>query len=206
MGLAGFFLVGFLLVHLGGNLLLYVNFESYNHYAHALHASPILKVAEVGLLVLFAVHILWALGLSWQNQKARPIAYAVKRSKQGEHAWSPSAFMLVSGTIVFIFILLHLSDFRFALRLVGPEDEEKATRALRILQNPITMTVYFFGSLFIGYHLWHGFQSFFQTFGLRHPKYTPCIQKIGIFLAVIFALGFVSFPIWALLIKWGILS
>src|SRR5262249_38959793 len=68
MAITGLALCGFLVAHLGGNLLLYVGEESYNHYAHTLHAQKILlPIAEIGLLVLFVGHIWLALKTKFEN-------------------------------------------------------------------------------------------------------------------------------------------
>jgi len=206
MGLSGFLLIGFVIIHLSGNFLLYIGFEDYNHYAHSLHATRLLYAAEVILLVLFFAHIYYAFLTTRENRKARLIPYEMKKSKQDKAPWTPSAVMFISGAIVLAFILLHLADFRFELRNAGATGEDPALRALRKLQDPITASVYFVGSLFLGWHLLHGFQSVFQTFGLNHPKYTPWIKRLGILLAIIIGLGFASFPVWAFLKKWGILA
>jgi len=205
MGLTGFLLIGFVVVHLAGNLLLYAGFENYNVYAHKLHGTSLLLGAEIGLLILFVLHVFYALQTSLENRRARPEGYVKSKSKQDRSPVNASAIMFVSGAIILGFVILHLADMRFALRLAGPAEEDPASRTFRVLQNPISATVYFFGSIFLGYHLWHGFQSVFQTFGLRHPRYTPLIRGFGIFLAILLALGFASFPVWANLKKWGIL-
>jgi succinate dehydrogenase / fumarate reductase cytochrome b subunit len=207
VGLTGLGLVLFVISHLGGNLLLYLGMEQYNAYAHGLHSKEfLLHIAEVGLLIFFVVHILLAIQVSRENRKARPVDYALRRSKQDRGRFNSSNIMLFSGTLVLAFVLLHLADLRFNLRhRVGPE-VEPATHTLLVLQDPISGTVYFFGSLLLGYHLWHGIQSVFQTYGLNHHRYTPWIKKIGIALAVLLGLGFASFPVWGLLIKLGVLS
>ncbi|HKY64297.1 MAG TPA: succinate dehydrogenase cytochrome b subunit [bacterium] len=206
MGLTGFFLIGFTLIHLAGNLLLYVGDGAYNHYAHSLHANPsLVLVAEIILLILFGAHIVLGFQLTIANRRARPEAYEMRRSKQGNTKATPSATMYVTGALVLGFILLHLADFRFHLHNPGPEGEEPFVKALRLLQDPITASVYFLGSLLLGWHLWHGFQSAFQSLGLRHPKYTPFIRKFGVALAILLGLGFASFPVWAYLKKFGVL-
>ncbi len=205
MGLTGLLLIGFVIVHLAGNLLLYVGIEDYNNYAHALHSKPgLVLVAEIGLLALFLAHILIAVGITRENRAARPEGYQMRRSKQNRTAATPSALMFVSGAILLGFILLHLADFRFHLRNPGPDGEEPFAKALRLLQDPVSAGVYFVGSLFLGWHLVHGFQSVFQTLGWNHPKYTPLIKKAGVALAVVLALGFASFPVWAMLKKYGV--
>ncbi len=204
MGLTGAFLMVFIVVHLLGNLLLYVGFQSYNDYAHSIHSTSLLYVAEAGLYTLFILHLYLALVLTRANRQARPEGYTKVKSKQGHSKAYPSAVMFVSGTILLGFLILHLADFTFLLRLQGPPEESPADKALRILQDPISAPVYFLGCLFLGWHLWHGFQSSFQSFGLNHPRYTPWVKRFGVLCAILMAIGFASFPVWANLKKWGI--
>lgn len=205
MGLSGLMLIGFCIVHLSGNFLLYAGFDKYNVYAHTLHSTFLLYYAEIALLLLFLGHVFYAFQITLSNRRSRDSHYAVKKSKQGRSNVTPSAVMFISGAIVLGFVLLHVAEFRFELRLPGPAGEEPADRTLRILQDPISASVYFIGSLLLGYHLWHGVQSAFQTLGANHPKYTPWIKKLGVLLAITMAFGFASFPVWALLKKYGVL-
>lgn len=202
IGLSGLALIGFVVVHLAGNLLLYAGLEQYNTYAHALHSQKlILPIAEVALLVLFVTHIALAIKVTRQHRQARTQAYGQHRSKQGRTKATASALMIVSGFIILGFLFLHLADMRFNLRnAVGPE-VEPATHTLLVLQDPVSAIVYFLGSLFLGYHIWHAFQSVFQTYGLNHHQYTPWIKRVGKILAIILALGFASFPVWGMLVR-----
>lgn len=211
MAITGLALCGFLVVHLGGNLLLYVGAEEYNDYAHALHAQKILlPIAEIGLLILFVGHICLAFKTSLENNAARTSPYAMKQTKmeEGPLAAPASSTMMITGIVVLVFLVVHLSDFRFDvyLRHLGIAQivhGERGTdlapfeRALQILRSPVTFIVYIAGSLFLGYHLLHGFQSAFQTLGVNHPKYTPIIRFLGFVFAVTVAIGFGSFPFWA---------
>lgn len=205
MGVTGLALCGFLAVHLAGNLLLYAGEESYNAYAHALHAQKILlPIAEVGLLLMFVGHLALAVSTRRQNDAARPVDYAVRQSKreEGPFVAPPSAVMFGTGVIVLLFLLLHLSDFRFGLRnkaLVA--GQEPFRKAVLLLRDPLTAVVYVAGSLVLGYHVWHGFASAFQSLGLRHTKYTPTIERLSLVFALVVAAGFGSFPLWAWLFK-----
>jgi len=205
IGFTGVFLIIFVIAHLSGNLLLYVGLEAYNDYAYALHKNEsLLHAVEIILLALFVTHILMAISVSRQHKKARPDKYAQHRSKQERSKVTPSAVMLVSGIIVLGFLLLHLADLRFDLRHSVPPSVEPAEHTLLVLQDPISAIVYFFGSLFLGWHIWHAFESVFQTYGLNHPRYTPLLKNIGILLAIILAIGFASFPVLGILLKYGV--
>ena len=201
MAITGLALCGFLVAHLGGNLLLYVGEDSYNHYAHTLHAQKILlPIAEIGLLVLFVGHIWLALKTKFENDAARPVTYAMRQSKldEGPLAAPASSIMFATGIIVLLFLILHLSEFTFQLRHTEElKGLEPYAKAILILNDPLTFVVYIAGSLVLGYHLLHGFQSAFQTLGINHPKYTPFIKFVGLLFAIIVAAGFGSFPLWA---------
>lgn len=203
MGLTGLLLCGFLVVHLAGNLLLYVGADAYNHYAHSLHEQKaLLLVAEIGLLLLFLAHIVLAIRLTMENRAARKSRYLVQVSKIDGQNFNKlagaDAWMFVSGSIVLGFILLHLVDFRFELRSeLVYEGKEPFQKALMVLQTPLTFGVYIVGALFLGWHLSHGFASAFQSLGINHPKYNGLIRGVSLVFAIAIALGFASFPLWA---------
>ncbi|HCS50392.1 succinate dehydrogenase cytochrome b subunit [Rubinisphaera sp.] len=208
MACTGFLLCGFLVMHLIGNLLMYVGPDVYNNYAHTLHSQEMLiKVAEFGLLILFAIHIWLGFETNLENRESRKTRYAVKKSKIPErkipYFLSPENYMLFTGVIVFIFLLIHLGDFTFNItmpdKLKGREPYDKA---IIIMRTPLSTISYIIGVLLLGWHLSHGVTSMFQTLGLKHPKYDPMIRAIGPVFAVIIAVGFASFPIYAWLIPY----
>jgi len=204
LGITGLLLCGFLVVHLSGNMLMYVGAGEYNRYAHALHEQvELLAIAEIGLLLLFLAHVTLAVITRNENKDARQHEYAVKASKQGPPLlqFQPHNWMFVTGAVVLAFVLLHLLDFRFELRNPGPTDEEPFDRAVRLLKDPITFGGYVVGVLVLGVHLSHGFASAFQSLGLNHPKYNKCIKVVGSGFALVVAVGFASFPLWANLFR-----
>jgi succinate dehydrogenase / fumarate reductase, cytochrome b subunit len=200
VGLSGLFLIGFLAVHLAGNLFLYLGPEAYSHYAQALHANSLLPVAEVVLFAGFLVHIAFAMILHARSSKARPEGYAMLGTKQGKPRLASSKTMVISGLVVLAFLVLHLMDMKFEIRHDSAQFEDSIREALHtiaVLQDPLSAVVYFVGSLLIGYHLNHGFQSTFQSLGLNHPKFSPVIKTVGFIFALIVGVGFASFPVWA---------
>jgi succinate dehydrogenase / fumarate reductase cytochrome b subunit len=110
---------------------------------------------------------------------------------------------MVTGVVVLAFLLVHLSDFKwFDLRHTAPATNlEPFDKALVILQDKISFAVYIVGSVVLGYHVLHGFQSAFQTLGFNHPKYTPFIKFLSLVFAITVAVGFGSFPLWAVAFK-----
>ncbi len=204
IALSGLLLCGFLAVHLAGNLLMYVGPDAYNTYAHTLHSQEwFVKFAEFGLLILFGAHIIIALNTDRDNRSARAKNYQVKETKQQTflpYQLLAENWMIISGLIVLCFLIVHLSDFTFQTtpglmeKIKGHEPFDKA---IIILRNPLHALLYVTGVLLLGWHLSHGFRSAFQTLGLNHPKYTKGIETLGKVFALVVALGFASFPIWA---------
>lgn len=202
MGATGLLLCGFLVVHLAGNLLLIKGSESYNAYADALHSNELLPVAEIGLLVLFVIHIVLGFVTTRSNSAARNVTYAVKETKiqNSTLLFAPSSTMFATGLVVLIFLVLHVSDMRLGhlnIRLEMPEHESPYDQAVRVLRDPISFGVYIVGSLILGLHLAHGFQSAFRSLGLNHPKYTPFLHWLGVIFSIVIAFGFASLPLWA---------
>ena len=209
MGATGLLLCGFLVVHLAGNLLMYKGAQHYNDYAAALHSNELLPLAEAGLFVLFILHIILAFSTTRLNTSARSVGYTVKETKQSSDPglWRirPQSTMFLTGAIVLGFLILHLIDMRFAdwsrnlaafsSRFHFPESENPFEHAIRVLKDPISAGVYVIGSLFLGYHLSHGFQSAFRSLGFAHPKYTPILKSLSILFGVVIAIGFASLPI-----------
>lgn len=205
MAVTGLALCGFLVLHLSGNLLLYAGAQAYDHYAHTLHAQKLLlAVAEFGLLILFVGHIVLAFANNAENNAARPVGYAVTQSKmdQGPFVAPASSVMMGTGLVVLLFLLLHLADFTFSeWGIRSHEGDTPFSKAVAVLRDPLSAVVYVVGSVVLGYHLLHGFQSAFQSLGINHPGYTPLIRLLSLVFAVTVAAGFGSFPLWAWAIK-----
>jgi succinate dehydrogenase / fumarate reductase, cytochrome b subunit len=204
MGITGLLLCGFLVTHLAGNLLMYVSPQAYNSYAHTLHSqAALLRVAEVALYALFILHIYLAFRTTQENRAARRSRYAIKRSKLdvAPHTTSwplhPEAWMFVSGAIVLFFLIVHLSDFAWEIRLPGKPGEEVFNKTIRILNDNVTAVIYLVGTVILGVHLWHGFSSAFQSLGFRNSRYEGLIKWTGVVFATLIGLGFASFVFFA---------
>lgn len=195
---AGFLLIGFLVAHLAGNLLLFVGGEQFNAYAEALEHNPLLPLAEGGLVGLFLVHILLSARATWANRSARPVAY---ESYKGKGARTPgSRTMAITGTLILVFIVVHVATFKFdvgGLKGQTPGTEESLyAHVITWFTNPWYAAFYILAVAGVGLHLSHGVQSAMQTFGVNHPRYTPLIHKAGLGLAAVLFLGFASIPVY----------
>ena len=198
MALTGLLLVGFLIAHLAGNLLLYKDAEAFEAYAKKLHdLGPLLYVLEFGLLALFVGHIAMAVRTIVENRKARHSKYAVQADRGGKTL--ASATMPLTGTIVLLFLFWHLIDFRFdggfkGLFADGGDGAGAADIVWDTLGGTAHMAVYLLGIAALTLHLTHAIQSAVQSLGLRHPKWTPIVERGGLVLAVLIGLGFASIP------------
>ena len=191
MAVTGLSFCGFLGAHLAGNLTLYSGADAFNSYAEHLHSlGPLLTVAELGLLTLFAVHVVTGLILWLQNRKARPERYAVDHSAGGRTLGSRT--MPYTGLLILLFIIYHLMNFHFV-------DKSRTTIYAIVsgtFANPVQMVLYIAAMVVVAVHVSHGFWSLFQTLGANHPKYMPAIKVVGLVFALIVGVGFGFIPIY----------
>jgi len=202
MAVTGSFLLIFLIIHLIGNITLFFGPGAFNAYVSALDTiKPLIRVIEVVLLAAFVLHIFNGLRLWIENKVARGTNYKVNGSSENSTVFSRTMFL--TGSIVFIFLVLHLGTFFWRFNVHDPEGLAQHHQyydiVLGFLQMPWYSILYIIAVLLLGFHLNHGFQSAFQTFGWNHNRYFPFIQKIGTLYAIIMALGFASMPLYFLL-------
>lgn len=181
---SGLLLIGFLLSHLAGNLLMLKSPEAFNSYAEYLKHHPLLIPAEIGLALLFIGHIALGLKVSWENRLARPEGYDTKTTEGGRTIGSRT--MKYTGLLTLIFLGVHL----FTFKISHPHDISLFEWTLTYFRLPLYTSFYIFALVSLGIHLSHGFQSSFQTFGVSHPKYTPAIKAFGTLFAVLITAGF----------------
>lgn len=206
--LAGLFLMTFLAVHLSTNLLMLIpdNGEAFSRAVGFLTTNPLIKVMEIVLFSGFIIHILLAAYVTLRNWAARPIGYKVV---QKSNTYFMSKYMIHTGAIVFIFLLLHLWHF-YAIKIgiVPKADVMKDIHdfyplAVKFFKIPLFSIGYIIAFVFLGFHLNHALQSGFQTLGLNHNKYTPAVKMISAIYAIIVAVGFTIIPFYFLFIHKG---
>lgn len=200
MALSGLALIGFLITHLSGNLLIYrgETGEAFDAYEHMLSSNPLLPVAEIALLALFVVHVALAFRLSMQNRESRRDRYAVRASRGAKTL--ASASMLTTGLVILFFLVIHLWDFRIG-KTSAAEGYSMAAMVRARLQTPAGAGIYALSMIALGLHLSHAFRSAVHTLGLKHPRIDPVIGRLSIGIAVLLALGFASFPIFFFLTR-----
>ena len=194
MALAGLFLLLFLPVHLGINLMLLKNDpEPFNNAAHFMASFPLIKVVEVLLIVLLLVHIVYGITLQILNWLTRPVRYYV-RNKSETSAFSK--FMIWTGGSVLIFLVIHFFNFYFIkLGLVEGDPEDFYSVAWQLFNIPGYVILYWVCFLLLGFHLYHALQSAFQTLGLANDFWTPVIKAVSLIYAIILPAGFAVIPL-----------
>lgn len=200
MALTGSFLLIFLLVHLIGNITLFFGANAFNGYVKTLDViKPLIRVIEIVLLAAFLLHIFNGVKLWFENKSARGTErYKINGSSENTDLFSRTMFL--TGSIVFIFLVIHLGTFFWRFNVHDPDQlanvHEYFTIVINFFQIWWYVILYIIAVLLLGFHLNHGFQSAFQTFGWNHKKYFPLVKKVGTLYAIIMALGFASMPIY----------
>ncbi|HWP83154.1 MAG TPA: succinate dehydrogenase cytochrome b subunit [Bacteroidota bacterium] len=193
MSLTGLFLCTFLLEHLIGNLLVFKGEETYNAYTEFMVANPLIRTIEIGLFAALLFHPLIGFLLWLHNRKARSTSY--EDYKLAENTQLASRITMLSGTIILLFLIVHLRTFFVPLRFgdVHPSPYGLIQEAFSSLSYSL---FYLVALVLLGYHLKHGFQSAFQSLGLRHTKYNKLIDTAAAIFWLIIPLGFATIPIY----------
>ena len=202
LALAGVFLMLFLCTHLLTNLLMLTgDSQAFNAAVEFLSTNPVIKVVEYVLFAGFLIHILFGVIVWVNNSRARPVKYYVAQDSETSYF---SKFMIHTGLIIFVFLVIHLVNFYF-IRLGLVEVPEYAkdshdfySMAEVLFKDPLYVIIYLVSFLFLGFHLKHAFQSAFQTMGLNHDKYFPAIKVIGTIYALVISIGFSIIPVYFL--------
>jgi succinate dehydrogenase / fumarate reductase, cytochrome b subunit len=205
MSLTGLFLMLFLVVHLLGNLQLLADDggEAFNTYAFFMTHNPLIKLISYSLYFFILLHAYQGIALWLYNRSARGNSrYAVQHTRSTERASRNMAWL---GIVIFIFLILHLWQFWLQMKMgVLPPVEVEAydhpvqnlyLPVMEAFANPLYVLFYVVCMVVVGFHLWHGFWSAFQTLGLSHKRYTPLIKTVGYVYSVGMAVGFAIIPI-----------
>lgn len=196
MAASGLLLVGFLVVHLSGNLLVFAGRDAFNEYSEALISNHLIYLAEAALLALFLLHVVQAILVTRANRAARPHGYAVKRRTGPPSNKSlASSTMILSGLVVLLFVPIHLVTFKFGpvyQQADKPETRDLYRLVLEVYRDPLHVAWYVFAMTVIGFHLWHGFASGFETLGIASRRW---LRHLSMGLAVLIAGGFALIPV-----------
>ncbi|MCA9555682.1 MAG: succinate dehydrogenase cytochrome b subunit [Myxococcales bacterium] len=199
MALTGLAWFGFLIGHLTGNFLIYSGPEAFDAYGRGLREllhGLVVYLTEIALAVFFITHMVMGIKTSLKNREARKQGYAT--SGNSGQSTLASRTMLVGGVIIAVFLVLHLYQFRMQWKHDDPSDSLWGL-TVGTIAHPAIGGFYVLAMAFLGMHLSHGFGSAFQTLGIFKPTWRDGLRKAGRGLGWIIALGFASFPVWAML-------
>lgn len=200
IGITGFALFIYLLIHIAGNLLVFLGPAVFNRYAYVMEVgNPLLPVIEIGLLLVFLLHVYKAVTMFLANQATRPVAY-VKKKYAGRPSRKSiaSSTMIVSGLWLLLFIIIHVKAFRFSPEYEWPAGGRDLYRQeMETFANPLMVGFYVLSMIVVGSHLWHGVASSVQSLGADNPKWTPRVLTFGKVIAVALAGAFIVIALWA---------
>ena len=209
MAVSGLVLFLFVIGHLVGNLQFFLGAEAINRYGHFLQTNlEVIWPARISLLAMIGLHIWAAINLSRENKAARPVGYANWNPTTASYA---SRTMLMSGIIIFVFIIYHLLHYTVtvqSINLTGQnfaafEDVEKRHDIFKMMvvgfNNLWVSLFYILGIGLLCLHLSHGLGSMFQSLGLKNKIYGPCLDTGARVLSFLIFVGYVSIPISVLL-------
>lgn len=204
MALTGLFLILFLTGHVSGNLLLFKGDggEAFNIYAKFMTTNPAVKLLSYLTYISVIAHVIYSIVLTKKNKSARPVGYSESKASTNS-TWS-SRNMGVLGTIILIFLVVHLQGFWAQMHwgelpMVTYEGEEYKNLYLIVseaFKQEWLVALYVISMGFLGFHLSHGFSSAFQTLGLNHKKYTPAIKTLGLLYCIVVPVLFASMPLY----------
>jgi succinate dehydrogenase / fumarate reductase, cytochrome b subunit len=199
IGLTGLALFAYLILHLAGNALVFAGPEIFNEYSHRLISNPLIIPIEIGLLLIFLLHIYQTAAMWLRNKEARPIGYHDKRPARHTSRKSvASSTMIVSGLITLLFVIVHVKQFKFGAfyQVAGNSAIRDLYRTeIEVFTHPAWVGFYVICTLIVGLHLRHGIASAFQSIGLDHPVYTRRLTVLGIVFAIIIGGGLAAIPV-----------
>ncbi|MGZ3863375.1 MAG: succinate dehydrogenase cytochrome b subunit [Bacteroidia bacterium] len=197
MSLTGLFLISFLVVHVSINSCIFANDggATFNMAANFMAHNIIIRIMEIGLFAGLILHVIQAYSLTLKNNKARPIKYAVTNGGANSTWYSRS--MAILGTLLLLFLVVHLGNFWVPTKkAVFAHEEHNTFEGLKaVFSQWYFVAIYLFGVISLCYHLLHGFSSAFQTLGLNHRKYTPLIKKTGVIFSLVVCALFAAMPL-----------
>ena len=199
VGITGLALFLYLITHIAGNALVFFGPTTFNQYAHTLTSNPLIPVIEIGLLLIFLVHVYKTVTMYLGNQQARPVSYARKKSPgRPSRKTFASSTMIFSGLWLLIFIVIHVRAFKYGAEYEAAGGVRDLYRLeMENFRSPLAVAFYVLSMLVVGSHLWHGASSAVQSLGMVHARWTPRVLILGKLLAVLIAGAFIVIAVWA---------
>lgn len=206
MALTGIFLITFLIIHVSINACIFNdlvdpadNGDMFNRAAHFMASSVLIRVLEYGLFLGFIIHIVQGYVLEARNLSRRGQGYKVNLGNRGSKWYSRTMGLL--GTLLLLFLIMHISHFWVPSRITGLQEVEGKNyhdlfiEMVNVFQNPVIVLLYVIGCISLAYHLMHGFQSAFRTLGVHNKRYMKIVKGLGTAFSIIVPLVFASMPV-----------
>ena len=211
MALTGLFLITFLVIHVGINACIFNDLpifdptddgKMFNKAAHFMGSSVLIRILEIGLFVFFFIHIIQGYVLAVKNKTKRKQGYNIPMGSRGSRWYSKSMTLL--GTLILIFLIIHVSHFWIPSRITGGltpvqygdmETHNLFERMVSVFQTPWIVILYVLGCISLAWHLLHGFQSAFRTLGVSNSKYVRMASAAGAIFSILVPLIFALMPI-----------
>ncbi|CAN1551468.1 sdhC_b558_fam, succinate dehydrogenase (or fumarate reductase) cytochrome b subunit, b558 family [Flavobacteriaceae bacterium] len=195
MALSGLFLISFLSLHFFINFISVFSADTFNAMSHFMGYNPLIQFVMQPVLVAGVIfHFVMGFVLELKNRSARPIKYA-NYNGAANASWA-SRNMIISGLVVLAFLGLHMYDFWFHEMVykyveVNPIEETRYFGELvHKFENPVRTGLYCVAFVLLALHLWHGFNSSFQSVGFDN-KYAKALHKLGYAFAIVVPFGFI---------------
>ena len=204
MAITGIIWLGYIFAHMVGNLKLYLGAETINHYGEWLRQSlgyPALPhtwtlwLLRGILIVAIVLHIHAAYALTVMNKRARPISYQSKRDFIA--ADFAARTMRWTGVIVALFLLWHLADLTWGIKAINPDfvRGDVYSNLVASFSRPAVAFWYIAAMVALGFHVYHGAWSFFQSLGWNSPRFNSWRKMFAIGFTVVVIGGDISFPV-----------
>jgi succinate dehydrogenase / fumarate reductase, cytochrome b subunit len=202
MAVTGLVWVGFVILHMAGNLQAFFGAEKLNTYAAMLHGplEEVVWLQRVLLFVALVLHVLMAYQLTRRSAAARPVAY---KMREPQVSTTSSRLMRWGGVILLIFIVLHI--LHFTTRNIGPAgfaDVRDPAGHFDVYNAVVSSfriwwvtALYVAAMIFLGFHLWHGAWASIRTLGYAKPSENPLKRRIAAGLATAIWVGFILVPL-----------
>ena len=206
MSLTGLFLISFLVVHVGINACIFNDFfdpndngDMFNRAANFMARSMVVRTMEYGLFLGFLIHIIQGYVLEAKNLSRRGQGYKVNLANKGSKWYSRTMGLL--GTLLLLFLIIHIAHFWVPSRITGLEEVEGKNYhnmfivMVDVFRNPVVVILYILGCISLAYHLLHGFQSAFRTLGMHNTRYIGMVKGLGAAFSIIVPFVFAMMPI-----------
>jgi succinate dehydrogenase / fumarate reductase cytochrome b subunit len=202
MAVTGLFLCFFLVIHLFGNLQLLLPAEvahwQFNFYSKLLSENIFIQLISYVLFASILAHAIYALFITIKNRRANGNRYQYDRRGVSSKWYSRTMGLL--GTIILIFLVIHLRDFWYRLQfghvpLDKDGQKDLYTLVVTVYQNGWYVGIYVLCMVALGYHLLHGFFSAARTLGVYHPRYVNAVKVVGWVYSIGISAGFAFIPL-----------